>query len=373
MASGGAKQYVGGAAPATLSGSISAVDTTFTISPFISMPTGGANGDFILVIGRGTASEEKIRCSSRVNGLVTVAAGGRGFDNTVAILHTLGDVVEHVLDADSLQDDNRHLYDTTRDDHTQYARTDGSRAITGAQTFRAGAIFTGTVLPLDLSGVTVNATTRPQMVKLPFATSVAVSNGLSGFARLGSYGGGVTHLMANAYWDGLAWQRDTTGQGSVKIEADPAGNVLKVSRAAAGAGAITWTDVLTTTTTGALAATGVESFFGAGAVSGTGSYVSIGDQGDSAIGNVYVAGKGSGTNVNLILRAKGTSATASTIQFQSSGGNVLGYFRPDSGLLLGQTPLFVGKQIGALYRVVQVLFGADRSGPGGVGRALYIS
>jgi len=345
MASGGAKQYVGGAAPATLSGSISAVDTTFTISPFISMPTGGANGDFILVIGRGTASEEKIRCSSRVNGLVTVATGGRGFDNTVAILHTLGDVVEHVLDADSLQDDNRHIYDTTRDDHTQYARTDGSRAITGAQTFRAGAIFTGTVLPLDLSGVTVNATTRPQMAKLPFASSYAVDNGLSGFTRFASYGGGIAHLLDNAYWDGSAWQRDTTGQGSAKIALDGSTTTLTLSRAAAGAGAITWSDVFAVDNAGKVSAIASNHAFGTGALGAAGCFTRIGDQGDTL--NSYVLADGSGTNIGLIMRSKGTGELA----FQDVGGNSILRAQWVSGApkigLFGQSPQAKGSVTGS--------------------------
>ncbi len=42
-----------------------------------------------------------------------------------------------------LVDHDDHVYDATRDDHTQYARADGTRAVTGLQTFNTGAAFKG--------------------------------------------------------------------------------------------------------------------------------------------------------------------------------------------------------------------------------------
>lgn len=86
-----------GAAPATtLLAGISDSATSFTVasSGGTGYPTGGANGDFFVVIDRGLSSEEKIRCSSRSGDVFTVATSGRGADNTAAASHATAAVVE---------------------------------------------------------------------------------------------------------------------------------------------------------------------------------------------------------------------------------------------------------------------------------------
>jgi hypothetical protein len=99
----------------------------------------------VLKVDGGTASEEKILCSSLSGVTVTVASGGRGWDNTTAASHGTGTSnVEHCFTAAEADDANDHTYTTSRDDHTQYARTDGSRAITGAQIFDSTIQVVGT-------------------------------------------------------------------------------------------------------------------------------------------------------------------------------------------------------------------------------------
>jgi hypothetical protein len=140
-----------GAAPVTgLASSINASATALTLVSGAGYPT-GAVGPFVLAIDPGTGSEEKVLCSSRSGTAVVVTT--RGYDGTTATSHTSGTSnVAHVWTATEADDTNAHIYTTTRDDHTQYLRTDGSRAATGTQTFSAGAVVpSGQYLRFDAS------------------------------------------------------------------------------------------------------------------------------------------------------------------------------------------------------------------------------
>jgi hypothetical protein len=61
-------------------------DTSFVLSAATSWPGAAAN-NFIVVIDRGTSSEEKILCASNSGTTVTVASSGRGYDGTSATTH----------------------------------------------------------------------------------------------------------------------------------------------------------------------------------------------------------------------------------------------------------------------------------------------
>jgi len=109
-----------GAAPLTkLTAGITTISTTFSVAAGAGYPT-GAGGPFVVVINRGKANEEKILVASRATNTFTVAAGGRGYDGTAAQSHATDSEVMHVLDADTVDNANAHVNDTTRDDHTQY-------------------------------------------------------------------------------------------------------------------------------------------------------------------------------------------------------------------------------------------------------------
>ena len=147
-----------GNAPATgLSVGIGSTDTSFTVLSGTNYPT-GATGDFVICLDGGTSSEEKVLCSARSGAAFTVASGGRGYDGTTAASHSAGTTnVTHVLSAAEIDDTSAHIYTTTRDDHTQYARTDGSRAVTGAQTFSNGLTVTAGGATVTAGGLTVSA------------------------------------------------------------------------------------------------------------------------------------------------------------------------------------------------------------------------
>ena len=99
------KEYKGNAAPTALTGAIDADDTTVAITDATNWPTGGANGKFVIAIGRGTAFEEKMLCTARTGTSITVSS--RGHDGTTPQSHAVGQAVEHVLDAETIDQVNR--------------------------------------------------------------------------------------------------------------------------------------------------------------------------------------------------------------------------------------------------------------------------
>lgn len=181
-----------GNAPATgLAVGIGSGATSFSLVSGTNYPT-GANGLFVLCIDAGTSSEEKILCQSRSGPNVTVFSGGRGYDGTSATSHSSGTSnITHVLSAAELSDYSQHVYLTSRDDHTQYARTDGTRAVTGNQTFSAGiTVSSGGVAATGNSTVTGNLTVTgtltagadsmiPSGVMMDFAAASAPSGWLA--------------------------------------------------------------------------------------------------------------------------------------------------------------------------------------------------
>lgn len=77
-------------------------DLTVTCNNLTGWPTGAGSRPFVAVIGRGTASEEKILCSSRAGNVLTVMSGGtngRAFDGTTITSHAINDEIEHVWSA----------------------------------------------------------------------------------------------------------------------------------------------------------------------------------------------------------------------------------------------------------------------------------
>lgn len=131
-----------GVAPTTgLASAITASSTGCTLNSGTGYPT----ANFVIKLDGGSASEEKILCDSRSGTTVTFNASGRGYDGTTATSHSAGPSnVEHCFTAVEADDANRHIYTTTDDDHTQYARTDGTRAFTGGiKVSEGGAAITG--------------------------------------------------------------------------------------------------------------------------------------------------------------------------------------------------------------------------------------
>lgn len=133
-------QHNGAAAPTTLNGLMGSGDTTFNLTSGTNYPDGSI-GPFYIVVDPGKASEEKILCATRSGTTVTVQS--RGVDGTSATSHSSGAVVQHGFTAVEADDDNDHVYTTTRDDHSQYLLTTGARTVTGLTGATAGGRFAG--------------------------------------------------------------------------------------------------------------------------------------------------------------------------------------------------------------------------------------
>lgn len=133
------RSYAGGAATLTLNGSIAAsgVTTVNTTGTATGWPV-GATGKFLGVIDKGLASEEKILFTSRTGNTLAIASDAdRGADGTSAQTHANGALIQHVIGAIDVAEPNTHINVTTGDDHTQYLKTDGTRAPTGVTAIAA--------------------------------------------------------------------------------------------------------------------------------------------------------------------------------------------------------------------------------------------
>lgn len=101
------REFTGAALRVNLASSISNTSTTIALTDGATYPLG--NSPFVIVIDRGTADEEKVLILSRSANTLTVSE--RGYDGTVALAHTVGAFVDHVLDAAVIQNMNITTYD----------------------------------------------------------------------------------------------------------------------------------------------------------------------------------------------------------------------------------------------------------------------
>lgn len=122
------KEWAGGVVRSTLTAGINASVTTFSVVDGSSFPSGVK--PFVLVIDRGTATEEKLIITSRTGNSFTVLQ--RGYDGSSGQTHAAGAYVEHVLDAYTVDQANAIastmttqgdiLYKTVTGDNTSFGR-----------------------------------------------------------------------------------------------------------------------------------------------------------------------------------------------------------------------------------------------------------
>ena len=161
------KDFRGGLASATLTSAITAgspgVGGTFTVNAATNWPD-GSDGSFVVTVDRGLATAEQILCSSRSGTTLTVEQ--RGYAGTTAVGHTSGtSVVEHTLDAETIQDHERHVHDDTRDDHSQYLTTTRHDA-------RDHSAAVATAVLADLLDVSGTAPTDEQLLAYDTTTGL---------------------------------------------------------------------------------------------------------------------------------------------------------------------------------------------------------
>lgn len=113
------REYKGAASPSylTLSLGNSTADLTINCADLTNWPTGTGGKPFYVVIDRGTASEEKILCTSRSGNTLTVyddgITNGRGADDTSIVAHSSNAEIEHVFTATDADEANAHVNAST--------------------------------------------------------------------------------------------------------------------------------------------------------------------------------------------------------------------------------------------------------------------
>lgn len=105
------RQYVGSAKPAVL---IAPVDSS-SVAPIqcdalSGWPSGIGYDEFVATLGRGTTTEERILCTSTSGNTIIVKT--RGWDDTLAVSHDIGETVEHTYSSTDAQDANDHIVST---------------------------------------------------------------------------------------------------------------------------------------------------------------------------------------------------------------------------------------------------------------------
>ena len=103
-------QHRGGAAETRLDAPIAPATLSFTVQTGggATYPDGSV-GPFWVVLDRGQNVEEMVLCASRTSDTFTVAASGRGADNTTASSHGASATVNHAVAAVEVDDMNRLL------------------------------------------------------------------------------------------------------------------------------------------------------------------------------------------------------------------------------------------------------------------------
>lgn len=103
------KSFDGGAQKTSLTSAFTIGGTTLAVSNGSTFPDGSA-GPFVIVVDRGLATEEKylIDTTSGANG-TTFNIQQAGYDGTSASAHSVGAIVEHCLDAYTIEQANRYV------------------------------------------------------------------------------------------------------------------------------------------------------------------------------------------------------------------------------------------------------------------------
>lgn len=119
----GIRSFSGGGPVTALTGDITTSDDiTIDITTIVTDVWPDVTiGPFTVVLDRGVVgSEEQVLVDAITTTSMHIPSGGRGQNKTSAVAHGVGCTVSHGFDAAVAADFSQHVYDTTRNDHTQY-------------------------------------------------------------------------------------------------------------------------------------------------------------------------------------------------------------------------------------------------------------
>lgn len=177
-------QYVGTGVPDTLLFAIGAQDQSLSGTALTGWPTSG--NPFVVIVGRGGSTEEKILCSARSGATLSVATNGRGFDGSAQQAHAAGEPMILYIAAVEIDQLNAHGASTGLDEHTQYMLANGTRHDLTAR---------------HLIGTTFPAPAAPTTSKPGDTAAKGVSTGPARDDHLhGREGAGYTHDFRNHFF-----------------------------------------------------------------------------------------------------------------------------------------------------------------------------
>ena len=104
------RTFSGAVVATLLANSISNSSMTIDVIDGSTFPSPSSESPMVISVDRSTEDEEKILVSTKTSNSFTVME--RGYDGTVAKSHSAGAAVDHVLDATTMQDMNKIVYDT---------------------------------------------------------------------------------------------------------------------------------------------------------------------------------------------------------------------------------------------------------------------
>jgi hypothetical protein len=338
------KTFAGAAASATISGSMTsgspAPGATFSISSGSGWPTGA----HVAVIDRGEATEEKVFISGRSGTTLTVGASGRGYDGTAAAAHSAGATIQHILDAETLQDivDILNQTGAAEDPFPQYlletAHTKAAHVSLGLAA-SDDSRFTDTRTPTD--GSVTNAKMADNAINTAELVDSAVTS-----AKIAA-GTIVAADIANDTITATQVAADAIGTSELADSAVATANLADASVTAAKIG------------TGA-ATTAYADLVAAAAHAG-----SI-DIGDSAVEGAWVgtAPAASATTYRVIAGNQAVVFTAGTgVLTLPTGHNLAGIITATFTTSAGTAPRQIGRNTGGTTNANQIaLHGYDKDG-----------
>lgn len=224
------RQYIDGAPLLLLS---TGINNTSDVTLTVPSTTGYPATPFTIALERGTVNEEVCLVTAKTGTTFTVT---RGFDGTTIKAHTTGAPIEHATTAADYRDANAHVYDTTRDDHTQYVNkglwtAKGNILVaTAAGTPTAVAVGANDTVPVadsaQASGIRWATVSANQIAaaavtfsKLDAALAQKVIQVVTSSTLPGSPAAGQVVMQSDisrwAGYTGTAWQPMTFGVGQV--------------------------------------------------------------------------------------------------------------------------------------------------------------
>lgn len=119
----GLRSFAGSAPGTALTAPINTTDLSLSVDSVVTANWPDETvGPFVAILDGATDNQESVLIESITTTAFTIQSGGRACDGGTPKSHDVGCTVWHGPDAASMQDVAEHVYDTTRDDHTQYLK-----------------------------------------------------------------------------------------------------------------------------------------------------------------------------------------------------------------------------------------------------------